>query len=265
MALDPNWFYSTLAQSTAAIVGLAGGFLAQRVVAQRGDLGGERVDLRGQLDGIQSNIDQQRPHIVQVLNSMNEQLDVVAAAKEAGQKDVVLQLGLFTTFSHGRGYAINGPEQPLVEIAEKYLTEARDAAAALLDVFPASTYELIGALDIHAGLDHKSHGWLRDPPGEFPVDGIDPTNVWRWMPFQRGQAQQIFREQDFAVESVVLGILALLLVAGVIAPMFFLSAKDDASRPLLMGFFIPLSLAFLGYLAFELRRLRQAGDLTRDF
>jgi len=26
-ASDPNWFYSTLAQSTAAIVGLAGGFL----------------------------------------------------------------------------------------------------------------------------------------------------------------------------------------------------------------------------------------------
>lgn len=47
--------------------------------------------------------------------------------------------------------------------------------------------------------------------------------------------------------------------------MFFLSAQDDASQPVLMTAFIPLSLAFLGYLAFELRRLRQAGDLTRDF
>jgi hypothetical protein len=38
-----------------------------------------------------------------------------------------------------------------------------------------------------------------------------------------------------------------------------------ASRPVLLIFFVPLSLGFLGYLAFELRRLRQAGDLKRDF
>jgi hypothetical protein len=33
---DPNWFYSTLAQSSAAIVGLAGGFMVSRVLARAG-------------------------------------------------------------------------------------------------------------------------------------------------------------------------------------------------------------------------------------
>jgi hypothetical protein len=39
---DPNWFYSTLARSTAAIVGLAGAFLASRLIAHRGDMADRR-------------------------------------------------------------------------------------------------------------------------------------------------------------------------------------------------------------------------------
>jgi hypothetical protein len=35
---DPNWFYSTVAQSSAAIVGLAGGFMINRLTAHRVDI-----------------------------------------------------------------------------------------------------------------------------------------------------------------------------------------------------------------------------------
>src|SRR5215510_761058 len=45
-ASDPNWFYSTVAQSTAAIVGLAGGFLAARLVSHRADIASERAPIR---------------------------------------------------------------------------------------------------------------------------------------------------------------------------------------------------------------------------
>src|SRR5689334_16059629 len=44
--LDPNWFYSTAAQSTAAIVGLAGGFLAARLISHRADIAEERGPFR---------------------------------------------------------------------------------------------------------------------------------------------------------------------------------------------------------------------------
>lgn len=33
--MDPNWFYSSLAQSAAAIVGIIGGFLVQGLLRQR--------------------------------------------------------------------------------------------------------------------------------------------------------------------------------------------------------------------------------------
>jgi hypothetical protein len=47
-ASDPNWFYSTVAQSTAAIVGLAGGFLAARLVSHRAEIARDREKLRQQ-------------------------------------------------------------------------------------------------------------------------------------------------------------------------------------------------------------------------
>lgn len=196
---DPNWFYSTLAQSTAALVGLAGGFLAQRVVAQRGDLGTERMDLRRNLETLQANIDQQRQVATAALNSMNEQLKVVDHARFESRNDVRLQRGLLTTLTPARGYASDAEERQPVESARKLITETRDTAAALLDVFPQHVDTLIKRAE-QASLDAKEHTWLRDPPGEFPFEGIDPDNVWRWLNFQRAFAQQMFREQDRALE-----------------------------------------------------------------
>lgn len=62
----------------------------------------------------------------------------------------------------------------------------------------------------------------------------------------------------------LLGILGGLLVAGVIAPLFFLSAEDGLSKPLLIGLFIPLSVSFLAYTSYELLKLRGAVRLDRE-
>jgi hypothetical protein len=43
--LDPNWFYSSLAQSAAAIVGLLGGLLAAGLIRRREEAAAARVDL----------------------------------------------------------------------------------------------------------------------------------------------------------------------------------------------------------------------------
>ena len=46
---DPNWFYSTLAQSTAALVGLARAFLVQRLLTQRTEIAPLREKIRAEL------------------------------------------------------------------------------------------------------------------------------------------------------------------------------------------------------------------------
>jgi hypothetical protein len=62
---------------------------------------------------------------------------------------------------------------------------------------------------------------------------------------------------------ILLGILAALTAGGVIAPLFFLSADSGPSKALLLVVFIPLALGFVGYLFFEVFRIRQAADLSR--
>jgi len=103
------------------------------------------------------------------------------------------------------------------------------------------------------------------------------------MPFQRSLAQARFRQFDREMEAfrssvgalrakllprsffALLAILTGLLLVGLIAPLFFLSARGDVSRPLLLVGFIPLAIGFVAFIAFELNRLRDAGDLTADF
>jgi hypothetical protein len=46
LAAAPNWSYATLAQATAALVGLAGAFLLQHLLSQRGEIAVTRRDTR---------------------------------------------------------------------------------------------------------------------------------------------------------------------------------------------------------------------------
>jgi hypothetical protein len=281
-SLDPNWFYSTLAQSTAAIVGLAGGFLAQRVLAQRGNIAAERLELRHALGQLHEDIEARRRVLPEIVLSMTEHLQAVADAREYGQSSVVLQLDVARTLTHSPAYSKDAAETQPIEIAEKHLTETRDAAKALLDALPATTEELIRATQDHGALDTKGHRWLRDPP-RLPLDAIEPNNVWRWMHFQRDKAQELFREFDRKVEAlagqraaleakllptslyVLFYIFGALLAAGVVVPLGFLSARPGDSKLVLTLVFGLLAWAFLIYLAYEVRALRRAGDLTRDF
>lgn len=229
-----------------------------------------------------ASIHQQRSAAQRMLGSMDQVLSIVGNAREDGASQVQLQRGFLVTLTHGPGYASDGVEELPLDIAERRLTDAHDAARALLDALPSHYHALLSRIEV-GSLDSRRSSWLREGPGDFPAEGVNPDNVWRWMHFQRAKAQESFRDLDKQTEVltprlhrlrlkllprslyVLLGILAGLLVAGVIAPMMFLSAKDDASRPLLMLLFVPLALAFVGFLVFELRRLRQAGDLSHDF
>jgi hypothetical protein len=61
------------------------------------------------------------------------------------------------------------------------------------------------------------------------------------------------------------GVLAAFLFFGVFIPLAYLSARAGASRVTLLVFFALLALAFLLYLANEVRRLGNALHLDREF
>jgi hypothetical protein len=75
MALDPNWFYSSLAQSTAAIVGLGGGFLVQRLLQQRNEIAEPRARLRSDLLRSYKDFSSLRQQALNVRDTMKAAVD----------------------------------------------------------------------------------------------------------------------------------------------------------------------------------------------
>lgn len=58
--MDPNWFYSTLAQSAAAIVGLVGGFFGSKIIEQASQVKERRSGIKREIDSLNAKISQAR-------------------------------------------------------------------------------------------------------------------------------------------------------------------------------------------------------------
>jgi hypothetical protein len=133
--LDPNWFYSTLAQSTAAMVGLAGGFLVQRLLAQRSDIAQERADLRANAEAVFSTAASHRKVAARVIEAMDAALVEIHAQEQSGamQFEGQTYAQLFS-LSHGENNW-GGVPIPSVDfqLARHQVVETREVATGLRD------------------------------------------------------------------------------------------------------------------------------------
>jgi hypothetical protein len=90
---DPNWFCSTVAQSTAAIVGLAGGFVASRLISQWGDIAHDREPLRAAFLELTNEVAQFKAEAESALASLGPVLaeaEKQQAAGALGNENVVM-------------------------------------------------------------------------------------------------------------------------------------------------------------------------------
>lgn len=75
MPTDPNWLYSTIAQSSAAIVAIIGGFITATILR----LTAEKQSLVKQLSGKRKNLDSLKKHHLDVMIvNIKEQEDEIA-------------------------------------------------------------------------------------------------------------------------------------------------------------------------------------------
>jgi hypothetical protein len=280
--MDPNWFYSTLAQSTAAIVGLAGGFFVQRLLAQRSELAADRELLRERFQSVMKNVTELRSRVLAVVGAMDRGLEEIEKLKDEGREDFTLHTAYFFTLSHSRSYGGGMVPTAAVSEAEEPIRDTRDAMLELTDVLPTTPEGLFEMLDRSGRLEVGSHRWLEEEQEDRSPGGIEPGTFWEWLPHQRFLAAAAYDGVQKSADSLgheiavfrtrlvpatfyaLLAILAGLLVAGVITPLFFLSADDGVSKPVLIALFIPLSLGFLAYVGYELLKLRGAIRLTRE-
>jgi hypothetical protein len=111
---DPNWFYSTLAQSSAAIVGLAGGFMVSRILAQRSEMADDRHVLRNQMQVLQEDASRQIQDAQRIGKTLREALPVARGTQHLD----VSQLETFThPGNHGETevYAADSQSLSLIE------------------------------------------------------------------------------------------------------------------------------------------------------
>lgn len=281
-ASDPNWFYSTLAQSTAAIVGLAGAFLVQRLLVERAEIGPVRQRLRQDALSVHEEI--------RWLNSNSRDVDIVLGevserARRVGRGDWKAEFG-GEKVALLDGGGIGGADRlveprgfdaiEMLEGARKVLSETRESTS-------ISWEEVAEAIRTAGRLPLAPFLWLEEPPLRPSSQGAPPGHgIWPGMESQAYIAAMRWRTANEKAQEcgrlaadlrsrlapqsmyILFAILAGLLVAGVVAPVFFLSAQSGPSKWILLGLFVPLACAFVGFYGWELRRLRRADRIINE-
>jgi hypothetical protein len=271
---DPNWFYSTLAQSTAAIVGLAGGFLVARLIALRERVGEERERLVSKFENLIAQARKEASRYDGLANAIEEELrdsdDWLQQQEDRGYVEIP---------SHAK-YGVRPPSPEELERLGELPALLREAADSWNELDRAV---IARSIVKNRPLTSRTE-WLPGltMPPAFTNYPTAPDTYWmavvqqrdwlrwRWTDYVRFYDEVRASTQAFRARMipgsiyVLLGILGLLMIAGVIAPMLYLSARGGSSKSLLLVGFIPLALAFVGYLVFEVIRLRQAADMSRS-
>lgn len=281
-ALDPNWFYSTLAQSTAAIVGLGAAFLVQRMLQQRNEVATPRFDLQHNLQSEFEKVASARRAMYQVANSLAAAADEGRVRQQAGFNDYRVT---HDTHAYRWPAGVLGVGNGIpVDLDFRYIAIFSDAAKAANDfrnALPADFTAYVRMLEKEGSLVAGRAEWLYKAPAPIPEstapyplldDAAHQRDHLRhyWREIYKGSEERGSQLRRFRARLVpesfrwLLRIMVALLIVGTILPMLYLSARSEGSRILLLLPFAALALAFFWFIGAEMRQLRKAGDLTRD-
>ncbi|HEY3552457.1 MAG TPA: hypothetical protein VGK66_02105 [Solirubrobacterales bacterium] len=274
---EPDWFYSTLAQSTAAVVGLAGAFLIQRLLVERERIGRLRGDVRRSARKVLKSIEGLRDNTSTVLESLQK------IRREAKQ-----QAPPWTVVSHIYLLAPDGSVTGQLGLSEAKGFDSiavLDRAIGVLSEVRSATEEfswerLCDDLRRLGGLHQSNPSWISDR--EFRARARRTqfgTAIWQRVQQQDQVSSLLWQklvDQSLMVNAeleelrtrgipralyVLLAVLSALFFSGVVAPLIFLNGLPGSSKWFLLTLFGLLSLAFVGFFWSELRRLRRADRL----
>jgi hypothetical protein len=245
-AADPNWFYSTLAQATAALVGLAGAFLLQRLISQREEVGVPRQDIRLDCLNLRRRMQQEGENARALLDGLET---AIGEARGGGAESGVVTIAA-TVNVLGPDGGVSGqnglPEFPRGE-AIKILEDARAAVVSFSEAIEAARFEaLVKDIRLDGRLAAPEARWLLDGKPHAGAQIADP----RLAPWPRLETQDRFltlRWKTHVRASEELGerlgrlrarlvpqpfyflfvVLLILLLAGVIVPLIFLARRAD--------------------------------------
>jgi hypothetical protein len=164
---DPNWFYSTMAQSSAAIVGLAGGFMVSRIISVRETIAEDRRIAKERFNALMG----------EVMNLRARAIAHAELARNSLSGAPPIDVGKLTSFS-----SVNPVGEDLQRLNEQQLADLAnfaDIADDLAAELPASDPALLERLKEDDDLRPRTHGWLADPPNDptFSFQRQTPTRA----------------------------------------------------------------------------------------
>jgi hypothetical protein len=254
MNLDPNWFYSSLAQCAAAIVGLLGAILATRLQEQRTNVNSTHnevsLKLRRLRDELQHRLHDVTTHVVFLM----ERLSQMEEALERGTSE--LNVSQEIDFWGGKhaissmlisSDSVNEFRKRLVntEATVKLLEKAANLNAFEELRHVTAAIEAIETLSsVHS--DGPVRNW-RNSIKEVVADNA-----------------RHLEKAAIAIPTAITAILFWLSIVGVVAPLVYLSAYGHSSKYLLLVGFSLGVLAIPIYIGFELWRINQLKTIRLD-
>jgi hypothetical protein len=283
LASDPNWFYSTLAQSTAALVGLAGAFMVQRLLTQRQDIGPVRARVRegalvvhDHLKGFAKALEESRDD----LNEVGSKLpDYNSPGYGLGWPVELGRMTIAVLDDHlGRSGQVGLPRPPDGLEAKEELWKAIEVLDQAHSAVSSLQWPMVAEQIRERGSIHApSPAWTERSAVMSAESGIwdqivrqQQLATQRWSTIydestECGRELAVLRSRLVPRSMyLLLAILMSLLLSGVLAPLIFLSADEGPSKWILLGFFTPLAGAFVGFFAWEVFRLRRADRIENE-
>ena len=253
MTLDPNWFYSTLAQSAAAIVGIVGSVLVVRLqsqleIARRNkeqllraflECRGRWISYTAQMTSIIQYVQKTTPLVTQALGKGVNQLTVTEEVTFGGSRG-------------GSPWQMQiGPDT--IGKFQKTQATAEEIAKVLSDLSRVKDLERLEMQSRAA----QALGLTAPPDSRNIVDPVLNDLKRLIEPISRHQADTTTR-----TSIILTGVLAWLCVFGLLFPLTFLSAHAETHKYWLTIAFAVAVLALPAVLALQVHEVRAAAKLV---
>jgi hypothetical protein len=266
---------------------LAGGFLAQRLFVQRGEISQQRLPVMGSLEALYQRVDGERQGAILVHDSNKMLLGELLSQKERGAASFPYRDTIHWFPAQRYPHAIQGTSGVVGELPvslEPAVRKTIEVARAVIDSLPPDYPAFVRMFRQRGGLGGAPERapWPEKPPWtevERPALGSDYRAMvgvradaagGRWEELARemsGPSAEYAALRSRIVPKSLYCLLALLLamlVAGVVVPLSRLSASDGSSKTVLLVSFGVLAVLFVLYFVYELWKLQAAAKLENE-
>jgi hypothetical protein len=249
MSYDPNWFYSSLAQCAAAVVGLLGAVLATRLQEQYVNVRASHEEVSKLIRQFREQVCSQINHIDSYATFADDRIREIENALDLQQTQLLVtrEISFWGSNSSGSGWSIDINKEILSNY-QKYRSLVNPTLSLLaLHTEPQNVKDVATVektlVELRKILPNECFNLIESLQN---IDiAVSNANVYHR------------RIASVRIIATVAAIQAWLCIFGLVVPLAYLSAYAATSKIILLAAFALGIVAIPGYIGFELARIFQ--------